>query len=153
MENQTTPEKKQEVIIKPLQFYLLLLLSCVAIFFTGYTYNKTLEQERVAHTKTQMQLAKELSSKTSCIATRDSLKKENNQLTVYKALTKAIVHRDEAATLLTYKSGQTAHLKRDSSRVTITGIIVGGNQYNYFIQYSVEYPDGKPGYLDPTLIY
>jgi hypothetical protein len=153
MENQTTPEKKQEVIIKPLQFYLLLLLSCAAIFFVGYVYHDSLEQERQAHTKTQIQLANELSGKTSCIATKDSLKRENAQLSVYKALTKAIVHRDEAATLLTYKAGQTAHLKRDSSRVTITGIIVGGNKYNYFIQYSVEYPDGKPGYLDPTLIY
>lgn len=153
MENQTTPEKKQEVFIKPLQFYLLLLFSLLGIFFVGYVYHDSLEKERQAHIETQIQLANELSGKTSCIATKDSLKRENAQLSVYKTLTKAMVHRDEAAVLLAYKSGQTAHLKRDSSRVVITGIIVGGNKYNYFIQYSVEYPDGKPGYVDPSLIY
>jgi len=153
MENQTTPEKKQEVFIKPWQFYLLLLFSLLGIFFVGYVYHDSLEIERQEHAKTQAELDKERSGKTSCIAIKDSLFRENKRLSVYKPLSLAMIHRDEATTLLKYKVGSIVYQKVDSARVLITDIIIGGSTYNYYIKYKVKYKDKTTEEINPEEVY
>lgn len=154
MENtENVNKEKQQGPIKVWQFWVLILFSAAGMFFVGYNYNSALEKERQAHSKTQAELNKERSSKTSCFATRDSLFRENARLSIYKSLSLAMVHRDEATKELKYQFGDVAHMKLDSSRVVIKAVIIGGSKYDYYIKYKVQYKDKTVEEVEPELLY
>lgn len=146
-------KEKNQAPIKNWQFWSLLLFSLIGIFFVGYNYNSVIEKERQEHSKTQTELDKERSGKTSCLATRDSLFRENARLSIYKSLSLAMVHRDEATSLLKYKVGDFVYMKRDSSKVVISDIIIGGAKYEYYVKYKVLYKDKSTEEVIPELIY
>jgi hypothetical protein len=99
------------------------------------------------------QLLKEKTVSTTCSATRDSLVRANADLSKYKALTMAMVSRDEATSPLKYKVGNFVYLKRDSSKVVISDIIIGGSKYEYYVKYKVLHKDNVSEEVIPELIY
>jgi hypothetical protein len=64
-----------------------------------------------------------------------------------------MVHRDEATSLLKYKVGDFVYMKRDSSRVVISDIVIGGAKYEYYVRYKVLYKDKTTEEVAPELIY
>lgn len=88
-----------------------------------------------------------------CSLKRNSLLKENEQLSIYKTLTKAMVHRDNATQGLKYKVGDVVIMKRDSSSVLIEDIIIGGSKYNYYVKYKVVHTDKTMEDVVPELIF
>ncbi len=98
-------------------------------------------------------LLKEQGLNSTCTFKKDSLSKEVKQLSIYKPLTKAMVHRDEASSLLNYKVGDFVYLKRDSTKVLIEDIIMGGSKYQYYIKYKVLYKDKTTEEVIPELVY
>lgn len=98
-------------------------------------------------------LQDEQSLNSTCSYKRDSLTRENKQLSTYKSLTKAMVHRDEATSMLPYKIGDAVYLKRDSNRVIIDDIIIGGAKYEYYVKYKVLYKDNHTEEVKPELVY
>lgn len=89
----------------------------------------------------------------NCSSKRDSLLKENKQLSIYLSLTKAMVCRDEASGLLSHKVGDLVYMKNDSSKVVIEDIVIGGSKYQYYIKYKVLYKDKSTEEVIPELIY
>lgn len=83
----------------------------------------------------------------------DSLNKANDELSKYKALTKAMIHRDEAANQLKHKVGDMVYLKSDSARVVIEDVLIGGGKYNYYVKYRVLLKDNTTREMVPELIY
>lgn len=98
-------------------------------------------------------LLEEQNLNSTCSHKRDSLIKENGQLSIYKSLTKAMIHRDEATGLLEYKVGDFVYMKRDSSKVIIEDIIIGGAKYEYYVKYKVLHKDNHTEEVKPELIY
>ncbi len=89
----------------------------------------------------------------TCSYKRDSLSHEVMELSLYKSLTKAMVNRDEATSPLKYKAGNFVYLKRDSSKVVISDIIIGGSKYEYYVKYKVLHKDNLTEEVIPELIY
>ena len=90
----------------------------------------------------------------TCDYKRDSLFREVKQLSIYKSLTKAMIYRDEASSLLKHKIGDVVYAKRDSSQGVISDIIIGGSNYEYYIKYKVLYKGNSVSEdLIPELIY
>lgn len=112
-----------------------------------------LSEGRAIINETEDKLKKEIYLKTNCGYERDSLLKENKQLSIYKSLTKAMVHRDEASGLLSYKVGDIVYMKSDSSKVVIEDIVIGGSKYQYYIKYKVLHKDKSIEEVIPELIY
>jgi len=85
--------------------------------------------------------------------TKDSLSKENKLLSRYRSLTDAMVYRDSIRKPLMFTLGDIAHMKRDSSRVLIKDILVGGGKFNHYIEYKVEFRDKTIETVSPEFIY
>lgn len=83
----------------------------------------------------------------------DSLNKANSALSRYKALTQAMIHRDEATSQLKHKIGDMVYLKNDSSKVVIEDVLIGGGKYNYYVKYRVLLKDNTTREIVPELIY
>jgi hypothetical protein len=83
----------------------------------------------------------------------DSLNKANGELSKYKALTQAMIHRDEATNQLKHKIGDMVYLKSDSARVVIEDVLIGGGKYNYYVKYRVLLKDNTTREMVPELIY
>ena len=98
-------------------------------------------------------LSLEQSVSTTCSTTRDSLIRANNELSKYKTLTMAMVHRDEVTNQLKHKVGELVYLKNDSSRVVIEDVLIGGGKYNYYVKYRVLLKDNTTREMVPELIY
>jgi hypothetical protein len=66
---------------------------------------------------------------------------------------RSLVHnarlRDRVSEGLTFKPGDIALLKQDSSRVVITDIIVGGNAFTYYVNYLVRTSKGENKQVSP----
>jgi hypothetical protein len=103
--------------------------------------------------ETNDKLLKEQKANSKCNYVRDSLYKEVTNLATYKALTKAMIQRDEALGLLKYKIGDFVYLKRDSSRAVVSDIVFGGSKYEYYVKYKVLYKDSKTEEVLPELVY
>ncbi len=86
-------------------------------------------------------------------ATKDSLIVINSFLAKYRALTEAMTYRDSVRLPMQYKIGDVARLKRDSSRVVISDIVVGGSKYDYYIKYKVLFKDNTTEDIIPELLY
>jgi hypothetical protein len=108
---------------------------------------------KTALADTNDRLLKEQKANSRCNYVRDSLFKEVKNLSSYKALTKAMIQRDEAVGLLKYKIGDFVYLKRDSSHVVVADIVFGGSKYEYYVKYKVLYKDNKTEEVLPELVY
>lgn len=103
--------------------------------------------------KTNEALQKELLLNSSCNHHVDSLEYINGELSKFKNLTMAMVHREEATKSLKYQVGDIVILKSDSSRVVIEDLLIGGGKYNYFIKYRVLFKDDSRKEVTPEMIY
>ena len=83
----------------------------------------------------------------------DSLFKINTELSKYKTLTQAMLHRDEATKQLKYKIGDVVFMKNDSSRVIVEDVLIGGGKYDYYVKYRVLFKDNTTKEVKPELIY
>ena len=84
---------------------------------------------------------------------KDSLLHVNSFLAKYKALTVAMTYRDNVRLPLQYNIGDKVYLKRDSSKVIVSDIIVGGGKYEYYLKYKVMGSDGQEEEIVPELVY
>lgn len=155
MENTQETKKVYKIFgIPDNWFFALLILISVSgltldIYFTYLEGRDKTQQVKEA----QAALEKERTEKTSCVYTKDSLILENARLSIYKSLSLAMVHRDEATNLLKYKFGDVVHMKIDSATVIITDVIIGGSKNSYYIKYKIRYRDKTTEDVDPELIY
>ena len=148
MENQNNTEEKKSSNWKR---YYLLPMSFLILSICGLAYDLYLTDKE--SDEANAKFAKEQLLNSTCNYKRDSLTKEVIQLSVYKSLTKAMVHRDEATSLLKYKVGDFVYMKRDSSKVVISDIVIGGAKYEYYVKYKVLYKDKSTEEVIPELIY
>lgn len=98
-------------------------------------------------------ILKEEADRSNCVYKRDSLTVELNRLAIYKSLTSAMVYRDEAIMGLKHQVGEIAYAKRDSARVVISDIVIGGSKYEYYLRYRVLRKDNTTEEIIPDLIY
>jgi hypothetical protein len=149
MENQNNSEDKR--VRKNIRWSIVFV-----ILFAVFAYGSliwVITEDKKDQAETNAKLLKEQSLNSTCAYKRDSLIKEVKQLSIYKSLTKAMVHRDEATSLLNYKVGDFVLLKRDSARVVISDIIIGGSKFEYYIKYRVLHKDNSTEDVLPELIY
>ena len=148
MENQNTSDKK---LNKSLVWICVLVGLFVVLVLLGLAWSIIDDKQDLKEVNSK--LSKEQGFKSACLYQRDSLLEEVRQLSFYKALSKAMIHRDEATVLLPHKVGDFAYMKRDSSRVIISDIISGGSKYQYYIKYKVLHKDNTTEEVLPELIY
>lgn len=142
----------KQVNIKVSAWFCLIII--LAIFgITVYLDYKQDNDAIVERKDLEVKLQAELNAKTFCLSKADSLKRVNFELSKFKALTTAMIHREEATKQLKYKIGDIVWLKIDSSRVIIEDIIIGGGKYNYYMKYKVLFVDNTSKDIIPELIY
>jgi hypothetical protein len=146
MEEKTKSKKDWKTIV------LFLMLGISLIAAAVFTVHKDIQKDDKIKAL-EDDLKNNISEKSSCLYLRDSLKRENARLYVYKTLTKAMVHRDEAVSQLKYGIGDVVILKVDSSRVVIQDVFIGGGKFEYYIKYSVMHKDRRIETVSPELVY
>lgn len=149
MENQNNSEEQR--VKKNLKWTIVFVFAFAALAYSGLIWS--LMDSKKSNEDANAKLLKEQSLNATCSYKRDSLTREVIQLSVYKSLTKAMVHRDEATSLLKYKVGDFVYMKRDSSKVVISDIVIGGAKYEYYVKYKVLYKDKSTEEVIPELIY
>lgn len=149
MENQDKSEDKR------VKKNIILAVVCVTLFaiiaYSSLVW--VIVKDGKVQQETNKKLQQEQSLNSTCRYKRDSLSKEVKTLSIYKSLTKAMVHRDEASALLVYKVGDFVYMKRDSARVVVSDIIIGGSKFEYYIKYKVLHKDNSTEEVIPELIY
>lgn len=148
MENQEQPQQKSKIERWLLICILIVTVApcCICFYVVITAQNEKLELKNNL-------LLKQENDKSTCTYKRDSLTREVNTLSIYKSLTKAMVHRDVATSLLLHGVGDIVCLKRDSSMVVIADVIIGGSKYQYYIKYRVLHRDNTIEEVIPELIY
>jgi hypothetical protein len=132
----------------------MLLTIALLFFINEFKFAKgELIEVRADNKELKLSLYKEQKDKSSCIYTKDSLNQLVIHLSKYRTLTDAMVARDEAVKLLKHKTGDIVYLKRDSSKVVITDVVLGGGRYNYYVRFKVSSPSEKEIEISPELIY
>lgn len=101
----------------------------------------------------QAMILKEKSDKSDCVRKRDSLAMEVKRLSIYESLSRSMAFRDDATALLRHKVGDVAYAKRDSARIIISDIVIGGSKYEYYVRYVVVRADNTMEEVAPELIY
>jgi len=129
-----------------------IMIMFVLSLWSYLDYKRSVEIEN-EHKKTEKALQKELLLNASCNHHVDSLVYINGELSKFKNLTMAMVHREDATKGLKYQVGDIVYLKQDSSRVVIEDILIGGGKYNYFIKYRVLFKDDARKEVTPEMIY
>lgn len=129
-------------------------LSIVAIVgtFSFLEYQSSVDAA-AEQKRTSEALQKELLLNSSCNHHVDSLQYINGELSKFKNLTMAMVHREDATKDLKYQVEDIVYLKQDSSRVVVEDILIGGGKYNYFIKYRVLFKDDARKEVTPEMIY
>lgn len=130
-----------------------LLSLCIIIGIWAFMDYQRSVDASIEQRKTNDALQKELLLNSSCNHHVDSLKYINGELSKFKNLTMAMVHREEATKSLKYQVGDIVMLKSDSSRVVIEDLLIGGGKYNYFIKYRVLFRDDSRKEVTPEMIY
>jgi uncharacterized protein YpmS len=128
----------------------VLTIFAIAIFTMMFI---AMKDDKKALQDANEKLLTEQSISSNCSFTRDSLTRINAELSKYKALTQAMIHRDEAINQLKHKVGDIVYLKNDSSRVVIEDVLIGGGKYNYYVKYRVLLKDNTTREMVPELIY
>jgi hypothetical protein len=152
MENKNTTEPIKK---KSNWKMVVLIFSALIILVTGFVYLMiSTARDNAERMQKQMGLYRKESLENSvCSFKRDSLQREVNSLSIYRSLTKAMVHRDEATSLLKYKVGDFVYMKRDSVKVVISDIVIGGSKYEYYVRYKVLHKDKTEEEVIPELLY
>ena len=83
---------------------------------------------------------------------KDSLKKNLNYLWGYKPLVMTSYLRDRITATFDYKPGDLVRMKADSSIVLVTDIVLGGNDYNYFLKFLIKNKKGEIKEVSPIEI-
>lgn len=125
----------------------------VILGLLGYIIYRQAKENDITKTALQNELKKETLLRSNCGYLKDSLIKLTNDLSKFKTLTMAMVHRDEATKQLKYEVGDIVLLKNDSSRVVIEDVLIGGGKYNYYVKYRVLLKDNTTREIVPELIY
>jgi len=141
-------EKREKFLIWLSSSVICLIIGATLWF--DYVENKYMQEE---FKKVEAAFQKELLLNSSCNHHVDSLKHINRELSKFKSLTLAMVHRDEATSELKYGVGDIVYMKQDSSRVVIEDVLMGGGKYNYFIKYRVLFKDDSRKEVTPEMIY
>lgn len=149
MENLPTAEQ-QSAKRKRIWSWIIVILLFIGFQFISYMLISNKDRDLV---NAQKQLLLEQQKNSTCVFKRDSLIREVKTLSIYQSLTKAMVHRDQATKLLKYKVGDLVYTKRDSSKVVISDVVIGGSQFEYYIKYRVLYKDNTTEELLPELVY
>jgi uncharacterized protein YktB (UPF0637 family) len=118
--------------------------------FLDYKGDKEMQEN---YDRLQSALQKELLLNSSCNHHVDSLEYINGELSKFKSLTMAMVHRTDATKDLEYGVGDIVYLKQDSSRAVIEDVLIGGGKYNYFIKYRVLFKDDSRKEVTPEMVY
>ena len=145
-------DKRKLIIVLALVFVLALVIIFLLIKVYG---NQRDEQERQMEELTeQLEVVKSqnkelLSLSKSLDKKGDSLKRNLDILWPNRALVYNARLRDKVAEGLELKPGDVAMMKADSSKVIITEIIVGGNQFTYYVHYLVRNPKGEAKEVSP----
>ena len=149
MENETEIERKKahRILMRMFVAFAAILISIIAVFVWLVQDGKKTNEEK------DIQLLNEQKLNSTCTYKRDSLIKIVNELSIYRSLTQAMVNRDEATSPLKYKVGNMVYLKRDSAKVVISDIIIGGSKYEYYVKYKVLHKDNLSEEVIPELIY
>lgn len=149
MENETEIERQKahRILIRMFVAFGVILLSIIAVFVWLVQDGKKANEEK------NVQLLNEQKLNSTCSYKRDSLIQIVNELSIYRSLTQAMVNRDEATSPLKYKVGNIVYLKRDSDKVVISDIIIGGSKYEYYVKYKVLHKDNVSEEVIPELIY
>jgi hypothetical protein len=143
---------------KKLRIYIVLLVVCAAVLSYGiYAFMASEEAEKeqeLSEIKEQLEdlsyLVKVLNKDKRLLNhQRDSLKQNVDYLWPMRNLVHNAKLRDKVGGELAIKPGQVVRLKTDSSRVVITDIIVGGNDYNYFLHYLIKNNKGETKEVSP----
>lgn len=149
MENQDIKEEKR---VKKNYIWAIIFVVLFAIMaYGGLIWVLINDKASLKEVNNKISLEQRLNF--NCSSKRDSLLKENKQLSIYLSLTKAMVFRDDAVGLLKHKVGDLVYMKNDSSKVVIEDIVIGGSKYQYYIKYKVLYKDKSNAEVIPELIY
>jgi len=139
------------------KFWFQCLIGCIFVGLFVFGFYKLLVtairedvKSRIEH---QQELDGEKFKNAFCSQKVDSLTRVNADLSKYKALSQAMLHRDEATNQLKHKVGEMVYLKSDSARVVIEDVLIGGGKYNYYVKYRVLLKDNTTRELIPELIY
>ena len=80
---------------------------------------------------------------------RDSLKRNVDYLWPMRSLVYNAKLRDKVGAELDLRPGDLAMVKTDSTKVVVTDIIVGGNQYTYYVHYLIRNAKGESKEMTP----
>ena len=146
---------KKTIIIAGL---IISIISSVLYFqFINQSKEEKEYQTTVLELKQNVQiLQKQLKSikkeKTIVSFEKDSLKKNLNYLWGYKPLVMTSYLRDRITANFDYKPGDLVRMKADSSIVIVTDILLGGNDYNYFLKFLIKNKKGESKEVSPLEI-
>jgi hypothetical protein len=129
-----------------------IFFACLVFTPLFWSINKANQNQKVL-IENNDKLLKEQLVTTTCSSTRDSLARINFELSKYKTLTQAMLHRDEATSQLKHKVGDVVIMKNDSARVVIEDVLIGGGKYNHYVKFKVLYKDQTTKEVTPELIF
>jgi len=151
-----------EIVDKAKRNKIWIILLCSTLLISlGVIYwqNKSIKEDEkgIAELKESLKnLTEEIKSvkfkKHIVEVKKDSLQRNLDYLWQYKPLVQATKFRDQIGNNFNFHPGDRVRLKSDSSLVVITDILVGGNQYNYFIKFIVKNNKGNTIELSPVEI-
>lgn len=124
-----------------------ILVLCMGICYLFLRVAEDRARERLSELRETQQQNSYLSRRS------DSLYKEATMLSANRPLSLAISHRDNATKLLKFSVGEAVYLKRDSTRVIVTDVIIGGSAYNYYVRYRVANRENREEEIIPELLF
>ena len=154
MEIDSNHKKSKNKLI--LIIIMVLLLSSLVIYFMVRSMN---EEGRLHLTQLELMKDKleQLDSNFKTLRNahkklnheRDSLKRNVDYLWPMRSLVYNAKLRDKVGETIELKPGDVALMKTDSSKVIITDIVVGGNQFTYYVHYLVRNKKGESKEVSP----
>lgn len=130
-----------------------LLLSAIGVWVYYIVLTSAIRDSVEQRSKYEAELTKKLIDNLTANNKIDSLFKINTELSKYKTLTQAMLHRDESTSQLKHKIGDVVYMKNDSSRVIVEDVLIGGGKYDYYVKFRVLFKDNTTKEVKPELIY
>ena len=132
----------------------LLAITVIFLLIRMSMSDKEYQADRIRVLKDQMEEMRNQYSELAGVNKKlrregDSLQGNLDVLWPKRALVYNARLRDRVSESLSLKPGDLAYLKYDSSRVVITDIVVGGNQFTYFVNYIIKTSKGETKQVSP----